>query len=84
MAWSILSGRKPHWFIVMLSREELVDLLKEEDDFWPEVHYHGLQKYNIMQIVDRLREGISYEEMILEKVKFEVQAEEAVKSEKKK
>lgn len=84
IVWAILTNRKPHWVIIMLSREDLVDLLQEDEDFWPEVYHHGLQRYNVMQIIDRIREGIDDADLVLEKARFEAMAEESLREDKNK
>jgi hypothetical protein len=71
--FQILFGHR-HWFMVSLDTENLKKLISE-DDFRATVLYHGLVKYNVDTICKKNVDGIDEIDWILEKAKFEAEAE---------
>lgn len=63
-----------HWFLTILTREQLVLLLKG-DNFEIKMMKHGLHEYNIICIAKSIAETKDDIDMMLEKAKFQAESE---------
>lgn len=79
--WYILTRKYDHWFTINIDEKNL-QLLLEEQDFETTITYHGLQPYNIKEIMRTIMINRTEEDRILEKAAF--QAESQLLQQKKK
>lgn len=73
--YRILFGHE-HWFIVSLDTKNLKKLVSEDDEIEANILYHKLVKYNVNMLCKKIVENIDEIDWILEKAKFEAEAEE--------
>lgn len=73
-AYRILFRKHNHWFLVNLSEPDLRLLLQDKlkEIRWMQ---HGLQQYNVIQIMKLVADNIDDDEMILKKADFEAHSE---------
>lgn len=73
--FDILFGKHQSWVLIKLEKKkDLVDLL-EGKDIHVETTFEGLQKYNMLTLIKRIGDSLDMDELILEKAKFEGEAE---------
>lgn len=75
VCYKILFNKWPHWFIVPLTEPQLIQLIKGD---LHEITFtmHGLQKYNVMQMVIEMSECYDADDMVLMKGDYEAAAQE--------
>jgi hypothetical protein len=62
-----------HWFIVNLNRQQLIDLVSD-GDFECDIVHHGLQRYNVEDIMKKCAAATPDVDHILNKAEFEAKA----------
>ena len=77
VARKVLFGN--HWFLVSISDSELDNMLLGED-FETEMEFKGLHKYLINNYVYLMSKDIDENSLLLNRMEFEVEAEEFSKS----
>ena len=72
--FQILTGRNKHWFLVELTTEQLKQSLLNEE-FEISIVTHKLQHFNVLTAMNGVINNLHSEDMLLEKLKFETEAE---------
>jgi hypothetical protein len=73
VAFKILFGRRKHWAMINISKENLVELLKG-NEFDVDVFYHGIQPYVFYKLIKCVSNSKDDIDMMLDKAKFEAEA----------
>lgn len=79
VAFEILFQIRRSWFVVSISKEQLANVFKGED-YEPEISFHKLQPYVVNLIIQQLSSGLDDIDMLQERLRFELKAEEFKKS----
>jgi hypothetical protein len=79
MIWNILIRPDAHFVLVLLSKEQLTNLIKSENFNIKTVYYDRMQLFNYYQLVRGLNNSISDEEFQKEKDNFLRFIDKAVK-----
>lgn len=73
-ALKILISPNSHWFMVVLSRDNMVKCLTD-NAFETDVVTHGMQAYNVKYAILHMASGIDPDEYALDKAEFEAKSE---------
>jgi len=73
VCYYILSGKYQHWFIVNLTRHDLIKLFKKEE-FLIQTECCGLREYVILKTLKSMGDAIDDDELELNRIEFEVNA----------
>jgi len=76
--WLILTRNYDHWFIVNLSKEDLIKLLNNQD-FEVDAFLHGIQPYIFNTVIKTIADSKTDADMTLDRMLFEAKAEEKYK-----
>lgn len=76
--YRILFRKYDHWAVVSIDKGNLGKLLNDEN-FSAHITHHGTQHYVTMKMIKKVGEVFTWQNMTLEKAKFQYEAEEAYK-----
>ena len=79
VCWYILTRRYNHFVVLNLSKEELIKLLRNENEIEVDVYFHGIQPYVFNKMIKMISESKDDSQMLLDRIKFEASAEEKYK-----
>lgn len=66
-------GKYRHFFLVSLTRDDLIELIKDED-YNVAILTHGMRDYNVIKTIKCIADKYDDEDMILMKAEYEADA----------
>jgi hypothetical protein len=72
--WNIITNKYKHFVVLDISEEQMINLFSDKD-FEVEVMYHGLQPYVVQRMINQCSTVKDDIDMMLDKAKFEAEAE---------
>ncbi len=73
ICYFIISGKYQHWFIINLTRDNLIKLFKKEE-FIIQTECCGVRDYVVFKTLKSMGDAISDEELEISRIEFEVNA----------
>lgn len=70
LIWDLITNKHKHWVHITITHDDLIALVKDETVEHAALLYHGLERYNSMQLIKQMGDSLSFPDLLEEKSRY--------------